>query len=265
MDCLYFRQRPERDLSLVTVHGFLGDGRSLERVTALVRERFVRVDSLVIAGHAGQRFERERRWSDVVRVMSEGLAGEGNVIVGYSMGARLALSMLLDAPQKFSGAVLVGVDAGIEDGDERARAERQAWERSMREKIERDGLDAFARAWESLPVFESQRALPESVREELRARRSQHDPAGVAWAMTALGTGAMPSRWGDLASVSVPVVLVTGGLDEKFTAIAERMVRSNPRWISCRVVEGVGHDVTIEAPEAVASALEFVRQEAQSG
>lgn len=263
MDCLYFRQRPERDLSLVTVHGFLGDGRSLDRVSALVRERFVRCESLVIPGHAREGFEAARGWSDTVRSLTERLAGEGNVIVGYSMGARLALSMLLDAPQKFSGVVLVGVDAGIEDP--LAREERQRWERSMSEKILRDGLDAFAREWQALPVFDSQRALPEAVREELHARRSQHDPAGVAWAMTALGTGSMPSRWSELASIRVPVVLVTGERDEKFSAIAERMVQRNPRWISRKIAPSAGHDVTIEAPEVVASALEFVRQEAQSG
>jgi 2-succinyl-6-hydroxy-2,4-cyclohexadiene-1-carboxylate synthase len=263
MDCLYFRQRPDRDLSLVTLHGFLGDGRSLERVTALVREHFVRAESLLIPGHAGERFEPEWRWSDVVPALNERLAGEGNVIVGYSMGARLALSMLLDLPQRFAGAVLVGVDPGIED--EGARAERQRWERSMRDAIVRDGLEAFARAWQALPVFESQRSLPKALREELLSRRSQHEAAGVAWAMTALGTGAMPSRWGELASISAPVVLVTGERDEKFTAIAARMVQRNPRWISHRVAPSAGHDVTIEAPEFVASALEFVRQEAQSG
>lgn len=263
MDCLYFRQRPERDLSLVTVHGFLGDRRSLDRVTALVRERFVRCESLVIPGHATERFEAGWQWTEAVRALNERLAGEGNVIVGYSMGARLALSMLLDAPQKFSGAVLVGVDAGIEDP--LARQERQRWERSMSEKITRDGLDAFAREWQALPVFDSQRALPETVRAELHARRSQHDPAGVAWAMTALGTGSMPSRWSELASINVPVALVTGALDEKFSAIAARMVQRNPRWISHKIAESVGHDATIEAPEVVASALEFVRQEAQSG
>jgi 2-succinyl-6-hydroxy-2,4-cyclohexadiene-1-carboxylate synthase len=263
MDCLYFRQRPEREFSLVTVHGFLGDGRSLDRVSARVRERFVRCEALVIPGHARERFEYERRWSDVVRALNERLAGEGNVIVGYSMGARLALSMLLDAPPKFSGAVLVGVDPGIEDSG--AREERQRWERSMSEKILRDGLEAFAREWQALPVFESQRALPEGVRDELQARRSQHDPKGVAWAMTALGTGSMPSRWSELASICVPVALVTGALDEKFSAIAAAMVQRNPRWISHKIAPSAGHDVTIEAPEVVASAVEFVRQEAQTG
>jgi 2-succinyl-6-hydroxy-2,4-cyclohexadiene-1-carboxylate synthase len=262
MDCLDVRPQRERALSLVTVHGFLGDGRSLERVSALVRDRFVRCTSLVIPGHASERFDPEWQWNDTVRMLNERLAGEDNVIVGYSMGARLALSMLLDAPRRFAGAVLVGVDAGIDDP--RERAQRQRWERSMSDKILTQGLDAFVREWQTLPVFASQRALPEAIRDELRVRRSQHDPAGVAWAMTALGTGSMPSRWSELASIEVPVVLVTGALDEKFSAIAARMVQRNPRWILHRIAPSVGHDVTIEAPDFVASAVERIRREVRT-
>jgi 2-succinyl-6-hydroxy-2,4-cyclohexadiene-1-carboxylate synthase len=259
MDCLYFRERPARDLTLLAGHGFLGDRGSLARVTARVEQGFARTEALLLPGHAGSRWDPAWRWDDVVRSMNERTDAEGNVLVGYSMGARVALSMLLDAPERYAGAVLVGVDAGIEDAA--LRGERVAWERAMSEAIVRDGLEAFGARWEALPVFESQRALPEALRRELRARRAQHEPEGVAWAMRALGTGAMPSRWGELSSLRVPVVLVTGALDEKFTAIARRMCARSER-ISARVIEGVGHDATIEAPEAVAEALQFVREEA---
>jgi 2-succinyl-6-hydroxy-2,4-cyclohexadiene-1-carboxylate synthase len=259
MDCLYFRERPARDLSLLALHGFLGDRGSLARVTSQVERSFVRTESLLLPGHAGAPWDPTWRWDDVVGALNERTDAEGNVLVGYSMGARVALSMLLDAPERYAGAVLVGVDAGIEDAA--LRDERVVWERAMSEAILCDGLEAFGARWESLPVFASQRLLPEPVRAELRSRRAQHEPEGVAWAMRALGTGAMPSRWGELASLSVPVALVTGALDEKFTAIARRMSARSER-IHARVIEGVGHDVTIEAPEAVAEALEFVRGEA---
>lgn len=261
MDCLYFRSRPERDERLVCVHGFLGDDRSMDRVRALADGAFAHGQSLLIPGHAGAPWAPDGDFDATVAALNERVLGDRNVIVGYSMGARLALSMVLAAPQRYVGAVLVGVDPGIDE--DAARDARLAWERSMSEKIALEGLDRFAEHWESLPVFASQRALPEEVRAELRARRSQHSPAAMAWAMRALGTGAMPSRWSALGAVSVPVVLLTGALDEKFTAIARQMAQRNARFAH-RVVDGKGHDLTIEAPETVAQAARDVRELARS-
>lgn len=261
MDCLYFRSRPERDETLVCVHGFLGDARSFDRVRARTDGAFVHSQSLVIPGHAGERWEPAWDFDAAVRVLEERVAGDRNVIVGYSMGARLALSMLLAAPQRYLGAVLVGVDPGIDDT--RARHERLAWERAMSERIEREGLDRFAEHWESLPVFATQATLPDEVRAELRARRAQHRADAMAWAMRALGTGAMPSRWSALEALRAPVVLLTGERDEKFTEIARRMQQRNAR-IAHRVIARRGHDLTIEAPEEVAQAALDVREEART-
>jgi 2-succinyl-6-hydroxy-2,4-cyclohexadiene-1-carboxylate synthase len=71
--------------------------------------------------------------------------------------------------------------------------------------------------------------------------------------MEALGTGAMPSQWAALSGLSVPVTVLTGALDEKFTAIGARMASRSAR-VTHAVVAGVGHDVTLEAPAAVIAA-----------
>lgn len=261
MDCLHFRSRPDRDETLLCVHGLMGDARSFDRVRARSDAAFVRSESLLIPGHAGARWEPSWDFDAAVRALEERVVGDRNVIVGYSMGARLALSMLLAAPQRYAGAVLIGVDPGIDEP--LARDERLAWERAMSERIEREGLDRFAEHWESLPVFATQATLPDEVRAELRARRSQHRADAMAWAMRALGTGAMPSRWSALAALSAPVVLLTGSLDEKFTRIARRMQQRNARFAH-RVIEGRGHDLSIEAPEAVAQAVLDVREQART-
>ncbi len=256
MDCLMFRERPNRDGTLCALHGFLGDDTALEAVVGEVEPMFARVERVVLPGHARAPWQDEWTFDAVVaRLIERRSAVDPAVIVGYSMGARLALAMILRAPERFSGAVLVGVDPGIEDAP--LRESRCAWERSMADALLRDGTAAFAERWAAMDIFATQRGLPEAVRCALDARRSQHDPRGVAWAMRALGTGSMPSQWSALGALAVPTVVVTGALDTKFTAISAKMAEASAR-VTRRVVEGVGHDVTLEAPESVVDALRWV-------
>lgn len=256
MDCLTFRERPERDGVLYVLHGFLGDETALDAVVAPLEARFARVDRWVLPGHKCEPWDDSWTFDSVVdRLLARCSAVEPGVIMGYSMGARIALAVALRAPERFSAAVLVGVDPGIDDAA--AREARLAWERTMADEILRDGTAAFAARWSAMEIFASQQRLPLPVREALAARRGQHDPRGVAWAMRALGTGSMPSQWSALSRTSVECVAVTGELDEKFTAISARMSAVTSR-VSRRVVEGAGHDVTIEAPLAVVDAVHAI-------
>jgi 2-succinyl-6-hydroxy-2,4-cyclohexadiene-1-carboxylate synthase len=252
MDCLVFRQRPDRVGTLLTLHGFLGDETSLAPIAAELAAPFARVDAVTLPGHGDAPWDPSWRWNSVIDDLCARLEPDGaTVLVGYSMGARVGLSLVLARPECFAGAVLVGVDPGIEDPA--TRAERTAWERAMSSMILADGLERFVDHWETLPVFASQRALEPAARAQVRSRRTQHRAEGVAWAMEALGTGAMPSQWAALSELSVPVTVLTGALDEKFTAIGARMASRSAR-VAHAVVAGVGHDVTLEAPEAVIAA-----------
>ena len=78
--------------------------------------------------------------------------------------------------------------------------------------------------------------------------------AGLAAALRGLGTGVMPSLWGRLGELAIPVELVVGERDEKFRAIAERM-EAELTDARLHVVSGSGHAVHLEAPEAVAGLL----------
>ena len=73
--------------------------------------------------------------------------------------------------------------------------------------------------------------------------------------MRSLGLGRMPSLWRALESSRVRLTLMSGALDAKFTmksrAIATR--GANARAV---VVEDVGHNVALEAPQAVAKEIE---------
>lgn len=174
-------------------------------------------------------------------------------VLGYSLGARVALGLCLAHPELFSKAVLIGVNPGLDEAGE--RAERARWEAEWIDLLERRGLPAFLERWEGLPLFASQAALSPSVREQQRRIRASHEPRGLAHALRVLGTGSMPSYFAKLRELTMPVLLVVGEKDTKFRALAERALAALPHG-QLAVLEGSGHNPLLEAPEALSAALD---------
>ena len=84
--------------------------------------------------------------------------------------------------------------------------------------------------------------------------RLAHAPLALAAALRALGLGAMPDLWPELARITAPVAVLAGALDEKFAALAHRIADRLPRARAV-LVDGAGHNLLLEAPDAVARAL----------
>jgi pimeloyl-ACP methyl ester carboxylesterase len=109
-------------------------------------------------------------------------------------------------------------------------------------------IEQFAERWERTPVLADQ---PPEVKEAARADRLRNTPAGLAAALRALGTAALPPLWDRLGEVKIPVMMIVGGRDERFQAVAVRMVQGMPQ-AEVAVVAGAGHAVHLENPEEVA-------------
>lgn len=174
-------------------------------------------------------------------------AVDGGTCVGYSMGGRLALQAALDHPQRIGALVLVSSTAGIDDETERA-ARRDADERLAAE-IELVGTAAFLRSWLAQPMFAHLRPADADL-----TARLGNPPHALARSLRRCGTGAQESLWPRLADLSVPVLLVCGEDDRKFTDIACRMAASLPQAV-LEIIEGAGHAPHLEQPAAFAAAL----------
>jgi 2-succinyl-6-hydroxy-2,4-cyclohexadiene-1-carboxylate synthase len=167
--------------------------------------------------------------------------------VGYSMGGRIALGAAVLAPERVLRLVLEGASPGLaSEPDRRARRDQ---DEALAFRLEQEGIQAFVAAWTALPLFESQRRLPESIRDGMRRRRLRNDPQALAACLRGLGAGAQPSFWERLAEVRAPVLLLTGDDDRKFTDIAAEMSRLLPESRAL-TVPSAGHTVHLEQPDA---------------
>jgi len=231
---------------VVLLHGFTHTGASWDPVVAALGERY-RALAPDIRGH-GSAAAREPVTLEAVLDDLAAVAPPRFTLVGYSMGGRLALHAAL-APAlagRIERLVLIGASPGLADPAERA-ARRSADERLAGE-VDQMTIEHFVRRWEQTPVLAGQ---PPEIAAAVHADRMRNRPAGLARALRGLGTGALPPLWDRLGEIVVPVALVVGERDTKFTAIASDVARALAD-VEVVVVQGAGHAVHLEAPRRVA-------------
>jgi 2-succinyl-6-hydroxy-2,4-cyclohexadiene-1-carboxylate synthase len=233
---------------IVLLHGFTNTGASWDPVRAALGERY-RATAPDIRGH-GSAASLEPVSLGAVLADLAGLPRDRFTVAGYSMGGRIALHAALASPERVERLVLIGASPGLADPGE--RAERRASDDRLADAIEGMGIEEFARQWAMTPVLAGQ--APE-VAAAVHADRLRNTPVGLARALRGLGTGALPSLWGRLGELAMPVVLIVGERDRKFAGIAASMATAiqDARVV---IVPGAGHAVHLEAPEAVAAAID---------
>jgi 2-succinyl-6-hydroxy-2,4-cyclohexadiene-1-carboxylate synthase len=242
--------RPGRTLLLL--HGFTGSGASwTDHLDAFAGG--ARVLAPDLPGHGSNPATPALAAMTVeatADALASYLAAEGAlpaVVLGYSMGARIALRMAVAHPEAVERLILASPSAGIPDPRERA-ARREADE-ALAERIERDGIADFVTAWERSPVFATHAALDPELLARQRAIRRASDPAGLAASLRAAGQGAMEPLDGRLGDVTAPTLVIGGTLDTVGRPRAEQVAARIP---GARLVllDGVGHTPHLEAPAA---------------
>jgi 2-succinyl-6-hydroxy-2,4-cyclohexadiene-1-carboxylate synthase len=237
---------------VLLLHGFTGSVEAWgDRILAGLAKSY-RVIAVDLPGHGrSDAPDDPTRYAlpSVVEDLSY-LLGELSAVnahwVGYSMGGRVALGAALLTPERVGRLVLEGASPGLASSEERSA--RRAQDEALALRLEAEGIESFVEEWAALPLFDSQRRLPQSLRDAQRARRLGNDPHALAACLRRLGTGAQPSFWDRLAEVRAPVLLLTGEEDRKFTDVAATMARSLPECHAL-IVPSAGHAVHLESPE----------------
>jgi 2-succinyl-6-hydroxy-2,4-cyclohexadiene-1-carboxylate synthase len=239
--------------ALILLHGFTNSGASWLPVMSGLGERY-RAIAPDIRGHASESGTRPVTLDAVVSDVAALVPGPFT-LVGYSQGGRIALHIALTYAHRVRRLVLIGASPGLADDAERA-ARRVADER-LAERIESLPIEEFARQWAETPVLQD---IACDIAAISHADRLRSTPTGLAAALRGLGTGALPSLWDRLPELSMPVALVAGERDLKFTALAREMALRIPQS-TVTIVPGAGHAVQLERPDAIVELLLAVPSE----
>ncbi len=226
------------------LHGFTQTKESWLPVIQTLTNSF-RYTTIDAPGHGespdGQRTLVEAG-SDVAETMYQG------VLVGYSMGARVALHAALQHPEKVTALVLISGTAGIDDAND--RAERRESDASLAEHVEDIGVPLFIDEWLSNPMFSG--LSPELADTPSRCSNTIQ---GLSDSLRYAGTGTQDPLWESLRELKLPVLLIAGIQDQKFTDIAMRMKSLLPQS-ELHIMQGVGHTCHLEDVNTFATVLQ---------
>lgn len=236
--------RSGRGPRLVLVHGFTQTSRSWGPIVDDLGtdHELVLVDA---PGHGGSGAVVADLGA-AARLVGE--AGGRACYVGYSMGGRIALHLALETPDLVDRLVLVSATAGIDDPAERAR--RREADEALAARIEQIGVERFIDEWLAQPLFAGVDAGTLA-----RAERLANTAEGLASSLRHAGTGTQEPLWERLGSLEMPVLVMAGDHDAKFTALARRTAAAIGANATLSVVPAAGHSVHLEAPEAFIAVL----------
>lgn len=171
-----------------------------------------------------------------------GSANQGDLLLGYSLGGRLALHALLAAPEKWQAAVIVSAHPGLTKGHEERLAADQKWG-----ELARQDWVGFLEKWNAQAILSS------SVVGMTQA--TQDDQEEVARSFAYWSLGRQQDLRPQLPLVTCPVLWLTGEKDQKFSALAVEAVDRLP-LAHHQVLPGCGHRLPWEAPVPFLDAVE---------
>jgi 2-succinyl-6-hydroxy-2,4-cyclohexadiene-1-carboxylate synthase len=169
-----------------------------------------------------------------------------NIILGYSLGGRLALHAVLHRPELWKGAIVVSAHPGLPRHQDRQRCLRSDHQWGQRFLIE--PWQTLLKAWDCLPVFNGIACTLE--RQEQNFSRAQ-----IAKLFDRFSKGRQHDLRPRLQTLtSPPILYVSGALDRHYSQIGSQLAQD------CEAVEWMaiaeaGHRVPWENPTAFTHAV----------
>lgn len=166
------------------------------------------------------------------------------VLVGYSMGGRLALHALLQPGHPWDAAVLISTHPGLEC--DAARTERCARDAAWATRALTHGWTDFLADWHAQPVLAGAAIRDASADSRLAQKRREIARSFIDWSL-----GAQRPRWDELATISIPVLWIAGSQDSAYVERAQRAASHMPH-ARVAIAPACGHRVPWHAEDWLA-------------
>ena len=237
---------------VVFLHGFLGNQKEWLDIIKSLKNKY-RIILFDLPGHGGSVFDVNKidkkiyeftnTTNTIVNILKK-LNVNKSMLIGYSMGGRLALNLAIKYPSIFSKVFIESASPGLETEQEILK--RKANDEKTAKLIKELNFSEFIDNWYNQKVFEG---IKKSLKyEDLKNQRLKNDTNNIALALKGLSVANMPCLWNKLSNLKLPLYFIAGKNDEKYCIIGQRMSQYSQK-ISFKIVNNCGHNIHFENRE----------------
>ena len=163
--------------------------------------------------------------------------GEPSLLLGYSMGGRLAMDAVVNNPAMWSGGIVVGAAPGLISDDTRTNQLQKDLEWARR--FQTEDIQELLNEWDSLPVFCGR---PNCASREI----PELDSEKISHFFDVFSKARQPNMLPMLSKLKTPPLLYISGCDDlKYTKIGQGLA-SDCLQIQNKVIPNAGHRVPWE-------------------
>jgi len=243
--------------NILFLHGFTGSANDWTNVFQKIDKRFNKL-ALDLIGHGKSSspssvnyYMVDSQVNQIEKVIGD-LRLKETVLCGYSMGGRVALNFALAKPDLIKGLILESASAGFKNVKEKEA--RIKSDEDLAAFIESNSLEDFAAMWLDQELFGTLRRFSNDKLKRMKEERAKNSKTGLANSLRGFGTGVMPYLGSELVKIKMPVYLITGGLDDKFTQINQSLKKSFPT-AKHKILKTAGHNTHLEEPKKFIEAV----------
>lgn len=228
-------------MDIYALHGFLGQPSDWDTIKKEYREHFHALDLFSFTNPN----DGLEQWA---YAFNQWIAKQGQhkrILLGYSLGGRLAMHALINEPQLWSGAIIVSANTGLKI--QKQRAPRFEQDLQWAQRFLHDPWEKVINDWNTQAVFQGK--APSFNRREKEYVRTTIASAIVGWSV-----GQQDDLQETLSQLPFPILWIAGEKDHKYAALAQQMAKIHPAssfWIAPEA----GHRVPWEATESFIKTL----------
>ena len=239
------------------LHGFTGSSADWAGVLPDIDDRFNKF-TIDLIGHGKSDFPNdpslyswELQVEQLNKIINE-FTEDKVILCGYSMGGRLALCYAYTYPERVLGLILESSSPGIKD--KRPREKRINEDEELSRFILSHSINEFVDLWVNKEIFATQLRFSEGKRQEIKKSKMKNNPIGLSNSLLGFSTGKMPNLYSQLKKMKTQVLLLTGELDTKFTALNKSIVKKFPT-AKHLTIKNAGHTIHLEEPAKFTAAV----------
>lgn len=159
------------------------------------------------------------------------------VLMGYSLGGRLALHALIQNPNLWQGGIIISAHPGLKSEQERRTrlCEDERWAK----RFETEEWEPLMQAWNKRPVLASSQAF--------ERQEKTYSRAALAEVLRQASLGKQADLREAIAHLSLPVLWITGTKDQMYAQLASSLSFAHP-FSAWKNISEAGHRVPWDQP-----------------